>query len=137
MLSRAATTATLDEAHRVLGEFATVIKEDAQGRLGHYQDGWAPLAPATQADRERQGYAPDEPLLRSGALRDAITVREDGADFLVGIPADSDQAAIGRAQERGTLAIPPRPFIVPAAEAHAAEIGAAVGKAALIDVGIT
>src|SRR5690348_14424850 len=62
--------------------------ETARGYIGHYQgatDGyptWPPLAERTIRDKERRGYAPpDNPLLRTGDMRDSIVA---GADGLVG-----------------------------------------------------
>jgi len=91
------------------------IEEAAKEEIGVYQpaygpfDAWAPLAEVTKADRVRQGYSEDEPLLRSGRLRDSIQSEVMGLAAIVGTKSD-----IGLWQEVGTDRIPPRPFIGPA-----------------------
>jgi len=91
------------------------IEETAKEEIGVYQpafgpfDAWSPLAEATKADRVRQGYSEDEPLLRSGSLRDSIQSEVMGLAAIVGTKSE-----IGLWQELGTNRIPPRPFIGPA-----------------------
>lgn len=91
------------------------IEETAKEEIGVYQpaygpfDAWAPLAGSTKAERVRQGYSEDEPLLRSGELRDSIESDIVGLAAIVGT-----KNAIGLWQEVGTCHIPPRPFIGPA-----------------------
>ncbi|UXO70831.1 hypothetical protein [Pantoea dispersa] len=91
------------------------IEETAKEEIGIYQpaygpfDAWAPLAESTKADRVRQGYSEDEPLLRSGELRDSIGSEVVGLAAIVGTKSE-----IGLWQEVGTAHIPPRPFIGPA-----------------------
>ena len=91
------------------------IEEMAKEEIGVYQpaygpfDAWGPLAESTKADRVRQGYSEDEPLLRSGELRDSIESEVVGLAAIVGIKSD-----IGLWQEVGTERIPPRPIIGPA-----------------------
>ncbi|HHA2250074.1 TPA: hypothetical protein ACOEHG_005025 [Enterobacter ludwigii] len=94
---------------------AKTIEEEAKEEIGVYQpavgpfDAWAPLAESTKADRVRQGYSEDDPLLRSGELRDSISHRVMGLAAVVG---STDDKAVW--QEYGTDRIPPRPFIGPA-----------------------
>lgn len=91
------------------------IEETAKEEIGIYQpaygafDAWAPLAESTKADRVRLGYSKDEPLLRSGELRDSIESEVVGLAAIVGT-----KNQIGLWQEVGTDRIPPRPFIGPA-----------------------
>lgn len=91
------------------------IEETAKEEIGIYQpaygpfDAWAPLAESTKADRVRLGYSEDEPLLRSGVLRDSIESQIVGLAAIVGTKNE-----IGLWQEVGTAHIPPRPFIGPA-----------------------
>ncbi|WP_039661532.1 MULTISPECIES: hypothetical protein [Pantoea] len=91
------------------------IEETAKEEIGVYQpaygpfEPWAPLAESTKADRIRQGYSEDEPLLRSGELRDSIQSEVVGLAAIVGTKSE-----IGLWQEVGTEHIPPRPFIGPA-----------------------
>jgi phage gpG-like protein len=91
------------------------IEETAKEEIGIYQpaygpfDAWAPLAESTKADRIRSGYTEDDPLLRSGELRDSIESEVVGLAAIVGTKKE-----IGLWQEVGTSHIPPRPFIGPA-----------------------
>lgn len=91
------------------------IEETAKEKIGVYQpaygpfDAWVPLAESTKADRVRRGYSEDEPLLRSGDLRDSIQSDVMGLAAIVGTKSE-----IGLWQEVGTSYIPPRPFIGPA-----------------------
>lgn len=65
------------------------IQKDAKALFGTYQEGWAPLAESTQAARAKAGHTPNDPLLVTGALRDAMTVKvdEDGMGVFVGMEA--------------------------------------------------
>lgn len=91
------------------------IEETAKEEIGVYQpaygpfDAWALLAESTKADRVRQGYSEDEPLLRSGELRESIQSEVVGLAAILGTKSE-----IGFWQEVGTEHIPPRPFIGPA-----------------------
>lgn len=91
------------------------IEETAKEEIGVYQpaygpfDAWAPLAESTKADRVRKGYTEDDPLLRSGELRDSIQSEVVGLAAIVGTKSE-----IGFWQEVGTSHIPPRPFMGPA-----------------------
>lgn len=91
------------------------IEEAAKEEIGVYQpaygpfEAWVPLAESTKADRVRKGYTENEPLLRSGELRDSIESEVVGLAAIVGT-----KSQIGFWQEVGTENIPPRPFIGPA-----------------------
>lgn len=91
------------------------IEEAAKDEIGFYQpavgpfEAWAPLAESTKADRVRQGYTEDDPLLRSGELKESIESEVIGLAAIVGTKSE-----IGFWQEIGTENIPPRPFIGPA-----------------------
>jgi hypothetical protein len=91
------------------------IEETAKEELGVYQpavgsfNAWAPLAESTMAGRVLAGYLANEPLLRSGELRDTIESEIVGLAAIVGTKSE-----IGLWQEVGTDRIPPRPFIGPA-----------------------
>ncbi len=113
------------EIDMALSEGADAVVHNAQNRLGVYQEGWASLSDTTGLERDRLGFPADEPLLRTGALRDSITATEertaDGVVSVIGVPLDSPAGAYARAQELGTEGIsahpiPPRPFLVPAIE---------------------
>jgi HK97 gp10 family phage protein len=107
--------ATLAGVHRGLAKCAQAIEEDAKAELGHYQaatgphPAWPELAEATQEERARLGFTPNDPLLRSGKLRDSIEHEQQGLEAVVGSKLD-----IAAYQEFGTEKIPARPFMGPA-----------------------
>ncbi len=89
------------------------IEKDAKEIIGHYQRSdtgpfpeWKELATSTKADRVSQGFTPNDPLLRTGALRDSIGHEVRGHSVAVGSDLD-----IAIYQEMGTETIPPRPFL--------------------------
>lgn len=89
-------------------ELMIVTAHLAQSFIGHYQSGWAPLKPSTVDQKTRLGYAPpDNPLLRTGELRDSIeaaaALDPTGA---IGVVGSKDKVALY--QEMGTSKIPPR-----------------------------
>lgn len=99
---------------------AVLIEHDARESIGEYQDlpglesgieAWPELAPSTIVEKERLGYAPpDNPLLRTGELRDSISHSVEGNEALIGSTSE-----IAVFQELGTPGadhpIPPRPFL--------------------------
>ena len=109
---------------------AELVKGNAKAKIGHYQEAagpfskWAELADATKADRVSRGYPENEPLLRTGELRDSIKSEASAAGFVVG--SDSDIALY---QELGTSTIPPRPFLGPALFESAPAVVKALGSA--------
>ena len=106
------------DGHNVLRDAAAHGVEMAQAKMGHYQPGWDPLAPATVEARVRAGYTPDDPLLRSGGLRDAIrTFGDTGTEISFGIAEGDEHFAQGMTQEHGSISgnVSPRPFIEPTA----------------------
>jgi hypothetical protein len=98
-----------------LHEVGDAAVEIAQAKIGHYQDevppfpAWPELADSTKADRVRQGYPADEPLLRTGELRDSISHHVEPMLLEVG-----SVDPVMKYQEHGTDKIPPRPVIGPA-----------------------
>lgn len=111
--------------HEALEEACEIVEQEAKRVIGTYDYGWPQLAPATQADRVRQGFTPNDPLLRTGEMRDSITHHvAEGAGY-VGSPSK-----IALYQELGTAKIPPRSFLGGAAQAKEAEIHA-LGATAL------
>ena len=101
--------------HIAAKEGAKFIADDAKARIGEYQDGigpfpaWRNLADSTVRDRISKGFTPDDPLLRTGELRDSIQVVAEGNT--AGAVTDDPIAVY---QEMGTAKIPPRPFLGPA-----------------------
>lgn len=94
-----------------------LVRDKARAMIGEYQPAvgelpeWEPLKPGTQAERVRLGFTADDPLLRTGALREAIEARPVENGVRVGVFGDNDLAPIAFAQELGTSTIPPRSFV--------------------------
>ncbi len=140
VLERRSITA-LAAARMALKEGAELVKTAAQESMGSYQPAkgdvpaWAPLSPATQEDRVAKGFTPDDPLLRTGELRDSIEVRPvDDDALLVGVfdPAMQTIAAAmeyGYHNVRAQRAVPPRSFIRGTAIEKAPEVGALIERA--------
>lgn len=119
------------DKRRALERAARLVEREARSRLGEYQDAagpfdrWPALSTYTMEDRARQGFPPDEPLLRTGALRDSIGHRVEKDEAVIG--SDSPVAV---AQELGTARIPPRSFLGSAAASRADEIVEILGRGA-------
>ncbi len=126
---------------------ARIVQREAKAELGTYQRAntgpfgpWPELADATKRERAEKGFSENEPLLRTGALRDSITVAVRGHEAAIG-----SESEIAVYQELGTTGsagssmwgkvgrqhVPPRPFLGPAGfrkgEEAAKLIGAHVG----------
>jgi hypothetical protein len=103
-----------------------MIQHEAKSVLGTYnaKPTWPQLSAATQAERERKGYAPNAPLLRTGELRDSIEYtiidHEEGQ-----VGSDLDIAVY---QELGTSKVVPRPFLEPALKEMAPHIADLAGR---------
>ena len=118
-------------ARRGLNNAAKIVEKQAKAKIGEYQEqtgpfiAWAELAESTKADRVRQGYSENDPLLRSGEMRDSIgtAMSLDGMEVQIG--SDSDIAVY---QELGTKHIPPRSFLGGAVSDKLPEIGQAIGR---------
>lgn len=97
------------------------IEASAKSKFGGYQTGWTPLAESTMAERQRLGFAPDDPLFRSGGLRDAVHHKVEGDTVFIGVEPgqalhgpdgrEVDAAMVMEVQEYGDSAgrVPPRP----------------------------
>jgi len=116
--------------HRGLKKCSVAIEGTANSEFGVYQPqvgafaAWAPLADVTQAARVSLGYTPDDPLLRSGGLRDSVSHEINGLEAVIG--SDSDIMVY---QELGTDKIPPRAVLGPAAIRNKALIMRTLGHA--------
>lgn len=103
------------EQHFALKKAAQVVENEAKAEFGIYQgaigpyDKWEELADTTKADRVAHGYSENDPLLRSGDLRDSISHEVNGASAVIG---STDDVMVY--QELGTETIPPRPVLGPA-----------------------
>jgi hypothetical protein len=109
-------------ARHGLGEAAKIIEAEAKAEIGHYQGAagpfkaWEPLSPATLNGFVHEngtvipGREGDDPLLRTGGLRDSIEHQVSGYVAVVG---SNDPKAVW--QELGTsnavYPIPPRSFL--------------------------
>lgn len=100
---------------RGLAAAAELIQNTARAKLGHYQpsvqhfDAWKELADFTKQDRVAKGFTENDPLLRTGELRDSIENEVHGFEAVIGSASD-----VAVYQELGTDKIPPRPFLGPA-----------------------
>ncbi|MGS1028856.1 hypothetical protein [Burkholderia glumae] len=121
---------TLAEMKAGLERCAALVETTAKDEIGTYQgsvgpfNAWAQLAQSTQDERSRQGYSPNEPLLRTGDLRDSI--EHETEQFQAVIGSKEDVAAY---QELGTKNIPPRPFLGPAVIRNSDQIAKILGAA--------
>ena len=110
--------ARLPEAEQAgLKASSDLLLAEVQDEAGHYQgavDGlpaWERLADSTTAGRTRSGYAPNDPLLASGGLRDSYEAQVHGDHAEVGshdpvagyVEAGHDDTGHGR--------LPPRPIV--------------------------
>jgi HK97 gp10 family phage protein len=102
--------------HEVMEKACVMVEKEAKRVIGTYDYNWPALAEATIADRVAQGFAPDEPLLRTGEMRDSIEhrVETEGLGMkTVGLVGTDNP--IAKYQELGTRTIPPRSFLGEAA----------------------
>lgn len=89
-----------------------MVRDEARNLIGTYNAGdWPQLLAATQKERVRLGYPANEPLLRSGALRDSI-VSEILIEGHLGEVGSDDPVA--RYMEFGTATVPARSFLLTA-----------------------
>lgn len=103
--------------HEALEEACKIVEEEAKRVVGTYDYGWPQLQPETQKERVRLGFTANEPLLRTGEMRDTITHHIEGNVGYVGSPSK-----IALYQELGTSKNPPRSFLGGAAQAKEADI---------------
>lgn len=118
--------------HNGLKKCAVAIEATAKGEIGHYQGealpfaAWDELKDGTKADRVAHGFTENDPLLRTGALRDSISRQIDGLTAVIGSTSD-----IMVYQELGTSRIPPRAVLGPAAIRNKELILKTLGHAAV------
>ncbi len=122
----------LREQEKGLEKVATAIEKTAKSELGVYQpaagpfSAWPALAESTKEDRSAKGFPADEPLLRTGTLRNSISHQVKGSHAAVGSTSE-----VMVAQELGTARIPPRPVLGPAAIRNKKVIQKVLGRAVL------
>jgi len=118
-----------------LEKAAAEIDKAAKDKIGEYQaangmhDAWPELADSTKEDRVRKGFTENDPLLRSGELRDSMGHETKGLEAAIGSTSD-----IAVYQELGTDKIPPRPFLGAAAYEHIDEVKKIVGGAVITGI---
>lgn len=93
----------------VLGALAEQLQREVKSGYGSHE--LEDLAPATQADRVRKGYTPNDPLLRDGSLLRDSTERHVG-DTFAAVGSSEPVAAyheFGYVDARTGRSVPPRP----------------------------
>ena len=89
----------------------------AREKMGIYQDGvgpfpaWPELASSTQIERVELGFSANEPLLRTGELRDSIGFAVNALSVTIGSPLDK---AVKMELGDPGASVPARPFLGPA-----------------------
>jgi HK97 gp10 family phage protein len=122
-------------AQKGLEKAAKLLEDRAKEAVGEYHEAvgpvpaWAELADATKADRVAKGFPEDEPLLRTGDLRDSISHQVSGNEAWIG--SDSE---IAEYHETGTSRMPPRPIFGTALYGAIDEVVDAVGHAAAVQI---
>ena len=125
-----AATAEAIALHNGLEKCAKLIEATAKSEFGTYQPDvgpfpdWPQLADSTQEARAKAGYAPNDPLLMTGKLRDSIQHETSGLVAVIGSTSD-----IMPYHEFGTATIPPRPVLGPAAFRNREHIKKIIGEA--------
>ena len=97
---------TEEMEHAIIVKACIMVAEEAKRVIGTYDYNWVPLAESTLKQK-----AADTPLLETGEMRDSIGWWSEGLEGQVG--SNSDIAVY---QELGTSHIPPRSFLVGAAQ---------------------
>jgi hypothetical protein len=161
-LERSAATAQLT-VNRGFHHAAEVVWEEARNEIGHYQEAagpfpaWPQLAEATlegwdtvhghhYPGKIEMGFAPpDNPLLRTGELRDAIEFAVSFNHAVVGVPSRSvgdgseedpvrDIGDVAVEQELGTKFMPARSFLGRALFLKTHEVVAIIGEAVILGI---
>ncbi len=72
-----------DDVKEAIGE---VGLESFKAQYGVEHPSWPPLKASTRHQRVQQGYSPNQPLLRSGMLKDTVTYETGEKNVTIGIP---------------------------------------------------
>jgi len=118
----------LDATNREIIEAGCkMIRFEARRVIGSYdaKPTWPQLAESTQRNREKKGFPANEPLLRTGDLRDSIEYQVI-SDHEGNVGSNLDIAVY---QELGTSKMPPRPFLSTSAKKMGPEIAKMAGRA--------
>lgn len=122
----------LAASYSALDMIGQLVRDRARAKIGTYQPavgafpGWPELADFTKRERVSLGFTENEPLLRTGELRDSIRYEVDASLRFVTIGSELDKALWN---EVGTSIAPPRPFLGPAAFESRDDIRNIVGAA--------
>lgn len=98
------------EVKKSLEKSAELVETTAKEEIGTYQSGagpfgsWPELADATKEERSKKGFSPDDPGLRTGAMRDSIQHKLT-SDTEAAVGSDADELLWF---EVGTKHQPPR-----------------------------
>ena len=117
--------------HHALEKVGVIVEKRAKEKIGEYQvqtgpfEAWKELADYTKADRVNKGFSENDPLLRTGDLRDSIGHQVHGSEVDIGSASD-----IAVYQELGTIKIPPRSFLGGALIENMEEVMNIVGESA-------
>ena len=128
LIEREATMAVYLEAG--LGRVLTRIEKTAKSEFGHYQrevgpfPAWEELTDYTKQERLDLGFTENDPLERTGELRDSISKEQHVLEGAVG---STDERMVFH--EFGTVDMPMRPVLGPAAFRNKAAIIKLVGAA--------
>lgn len=120
------------EEHKALEHAAKIIQTEAKAEIGTYQDtagpfaAWQELADSTKADRVHQGFSANDPLLRTGEMRESIEYTVGTHEAAIGSNSD-----IAVWQELGTQKIPARSFLGGAAMRKAPHVAEILGASAV------
>lgn len=108
-------TAELVAMEAALEIAAVEVEKTAKSEFGVYQPAagqfgaWPQLAESTQDERERLGFSPNDPLLRTGELQASISHETRGLEAEIGSTSE-----IAPYHELGTSKMPARPVLGPA-----------------------
>jgi hypothetical protein len=112
------------ENHRILERCGKLVTHEVYRVIGTYEYGWPQLAETTQDERASQGFEPNDPLLRTGRMRDTIWYKVGHDEVQIG----SDDKILAW-QELGTSRIPPRPVLEGALKQKTPEVLKVIGRA--------
>ncbi len=141
-------------AHAGLTDGARIIQHEATAEIGHYQGeagpfpAWEELDKDTKAQRVALGFTENDPLLRTGALRDHIDMTAGAEKATIGVPHEvvgdgskanpiRDIGDVATYLELGTSHMPPRSFLGGAAVRKTSQaVDAAAGAVAAALAGL-
>lgn len=121
-----------------LAKVGAIVQKDAKGRIGVYQEedgpfpAWSDLAPSTVADRISKGFTPNDPLYRTGDMRDSIEYSNDESRVVIGSASKvalwQEMGTTGPNAGAGGYHVPPRPFLGPALFVNASKCARIIGE---------